>query len=38
MMNARLTGFSNLPIASLDKLSLQRHLDAIGKSTLRDAE
>ena len=38
MMHARLTGFTNLPLASLDKLSLQKHLDAIGKSTSRDAE
>jgi hypothetical protein len=30
MMNNRITLFMNLPMASLDKLSLQRRLDEIG--------
>lgn len=31
-LNARITAFVNLPLASLDKLSLQRRLNDIGKS------
>jgi protein-tyrosine-phosphatase len=31
MMNNRLTVFMNLPLASIDKLSLQRRLEAIGQ-------
>lgn len=33
MLNQRISIFTNLPIASLDKLSLQTHLDGIGKTT-----
>lgn len=33
MLNQRISIFVNLPIESLDKLSLQKHLDDIGKST-----
>jgi protein-tyrosine-phosphatase len=32
MLHQRISIFVNLPLASLDKLSLQRHLDEIGKS------
>ena len=32
MLNNRISVFVNLPIASLDKLTLQRHLDSIGKA------
>ena len=32
MLNNRITIFVNLPMASLDKLTLQKKLDAIGKS------
>jgi protein-tyrosine-phosphatase len=32
MLNARITAFSNLPLASLDRLSLQRRLDEIGQA------
>lgn len=31
MLNARITALASLPIGSLDRLSLQRRLDAIGK-------
>ena len=31
MMNNRITLFMNLPLASLDRLSLQRRLDAVGQ-------
>jgi protein-tyrosine-phosphatase len=31
MLNNRITIFVNLPVASLDRLALQRHLDEIGK-------
>ncbi|HEY5288762.1 MAG TPA: arsenate reductase ArsC [Caulobacteraceae bacterium] len=33
MLNNRIGLFVNLPLASLDKLSLQRHLDAIGRTS-----
>ena len=33
MLNNRLTPFVNLPIAGLDRLSLQKKLDAIGRRT-----
>jgi len=33
MLNNRITVFVNLPLASLDKLSLQRRLDDIGKGS-----
>ena len=33
MLRSRISIFVNLPITSLDKLSLQRDLDAIGKET-----
>ncbi len=32
MLNNRISVFVNLPLASLDKLTLQRHLDSIGKT------
>lgn len=32
MLNNRITIFMNLPMASLDKMSLQKKLDSIGKS------
>lgn len=32
MLNNRISIFVNLPLASLDRLSLQKHLDKIGKS------
>ena len=32
MLNNRIAAFVNLPIASLDRLSLKTKLDAIGKS------
>ncbi len=32
MLYQRISIFTNLPLASLDKLSLQRHLDEIGRS------
>jgi hypothetical protein len=32
MLYHRSSIFTNLPLASLDKLSLQRHLDEIGRS------
>lgn len=32
MLTQRISIFTNLPIASLDKLSLQRHLDGIGET------
>ena len=32
MLNNRISIFVNLPVASLDKLSLQRKLDDIGRS------
>jgi hypothetical protein len=32
MLNNRIGIFVNLPLRSLDKLSLQRQLDSIGKS------
>lgn len=32
-LNARLTAFTNLPIASLDRLSLQKQLDDIAKTS-----
>jgi arsenate reductase len=31
MMNNRIAAFISLPISSLDRLSLQNRLDAIGK-------
>ena len=31
MLNNRISVFVSLPLASLDRLALQRHLDAIGK-------
>jgi hypothetical protein len=31
MLNNRISIFTSLPLHSLDKLSLQRHLDSIGK-------
>lgn len=33
MMNSRISVFLSLPIASLDQLALQRHLDQIGKAS-----
>jgi arsenate reductase len=33
MLNSRISIFTSLPLASLDKLSLQRRLDEIGKTT-----
>jgi hypothetical protein len=33
MLNNRISSFINLPIASLDRLTLQRRLDAIGAKT-----
>lgn len=33
MMNSRISVFLSLPIASLDQLALQRHLDQIGKTS-----
>ena len=32
MLNQRISIFTNLPLASLDKISLQKQLDAIGRS------
>ena len=32
MLNNRITAFSNLPLASLDRLKLKQKLDAIGKA------
>ena len=32
MLNNRISVFVNLPLASLDRLTLQRHLDSIGKT------
>jgi protein-tyrosine-phosphatase len=32
MLNNRISIFTSLPLRSLDKLSLQRHLDSIGKT------
>ena len=32
MLNQRISIFVNLPLASLSKLSLQKHLDDIGKA------
>jgi protein-tyrosine-phosphatase len=32
MLNNRISIFVNLPLKSLDRLSLQRHLDTIGKT------
>jgi hypothetical protein len=32
MLNNRLTAFTNLPLAGLDRLSLHARLDAIGKA------
>jgi protein-tyrosine-phosphatase len=32
MLNNRISIFVNLPIASIDKLTLQKHLDSIGKT------
>jgi arsenate reductase (thioredoxin) len=31
MLNSRISIFINLPMASLDRLALQKHLDTIGK-------
>lgn len=31
-LNARITAFANLPMQSLDRLSLQKRLDNIGKT------
>ena len=33
MLNQRLSIFVNLPIASLDRMSLQHRLDSIGRDT-----
>ena len=33
MLTNRITTFISLPLPSLDQLSLQRHLDAIGNAT-----
>jgi hypothetical protein len=33
MLNNRIGIFINLPVASLDKLALQKRLDAIGQTT-----
>jgi len=32
MLNNRISIFTSLPLRSLDKLSLQKHLDSIGKT------
>jgi len=37
MLNQRISIFVNLPIASLDKLTLQKHLDDIGSSSAEAA-
>ena len=34
MLNQRIGIFTNLPLASLDKLSLQKHLDEIGRTEM----
>lgn len=36
MLHQRISIFTNLPLASLDKLSLQKRLDDIGRETLRE--
>ena len=38
MLNQRLSIFANLPIDSLDRLSLQHRLDTLGRPTIADAE
>ena len=38
MLNNRISIFINLPIRSLDQLSLQKHLDAIGKTSHAGAD
>ena len=37
-LNARISLFANLPIASLDKLSLKRRLDDIGQNQTQPAQ
>ena len=37
MLNQRISIFLNLPLASLDRMALQRRLDAIGKTAQTDA-
>lgn len=36
MLYQRISIFTNLPLASLDKVALKRHLDDIGRKTFRD--
>ncbi len=38
MLHQRISIFVNLPIASLDKLSLKKHLDDIGRSRAEASE
>ena len=36
-LHRRIELFANLPVRSLDRMSLKKHLDEIGKSTLSEA-
>jgi hypothetical protein len=38
MLNHRITIFINLPVATLDQMSLRQRVDAIGKTTPQAAQ